>query len=185
MTVTWRLSEKDPKSYLVFRDDELWKKIPKYLYVKELKDLEMTEEAFLELEQKICTHVASSLLLKQTLTSGMLRSKLKQKRFESSSVEHAIQVLEKHSFLQDDRSAKGYIEKLCRQGYGPRYIVQKARMTLKMEEEQLQAVLDEALTQELIDEALAIAKKKTAAKTHEKQIAALLRRGFSYESVQI
>lgn|GEM_PF-3051932 len=173
--ISWKLES----DIALFQDEAFWKKVPKSLFYRNLPKKPIWLESYMELEKKVCSSYAASLLVKRSYTSHMLASKLTEKRFEPSSIEHAIQLLEKYGYLNDEKRVIASIEKYVRSGYGPAYIQAKLQQTLKLSYEEARFAVHDHCTYDLIDHALEIAVSKVKQKTY----AALYRRGFSSDQI--
>lgn len=121
---------------------------------------------------------AFSLLARQAYFSKQLFCKLKEKGYLEGEIKALIADFEKRGWLNDQELAARYVERQKEKGYGPRVIQMKLRekagdldVELIESEEPIKALLEKKYKKELP------AKK-------DKVVAALLRRGFSYELIK-
>lgn len=122
---------------------------------------------------------AFSLLAKRSYFTKELKQKLSEKGYSQTEIENLIQELTKQGWLNDQDLALRYSEKLRARGYGARVIAQKiyqkaGELDLPLEEDSKEAVLH------LIHKKY----RNNLPKKRNKVIAALMRRGFSYELIK-
>lgn len=176
-----KIVEGERKELHLFLGEIPWKKVPKSLYRSLLQKKDGIEFGeYILLEKKLCVQYAASLLARRGCTSGMLRTKLSEKRFERGSMQYAIDLLQTGGYLDDEKRVEAAIEKYARSGYGPAYMRAKLQQTLKLSQEAASNALARYCTQELEESALEVAIKKNRGKNI---YSALLRRGFSSEMV--
>lgn len=122
---------------------------------------------------------AFSLLAKRPYFSKELRKKLLDKGFSKDRVQSLLDLLKKQGLLNDEELAARFIERQKAKGYGAKLIAHKLRERA-----------GEALSFEIFDsneDALNLIKKKYQKDLPHKKnkvIAALLRRGYSYELIK-
>ncbi len=121
---------------------------------------------------------AFSLLAKKAYFSKELERKLREKDYPINEILPILKELKAQGWLNDEDLAARYVERLKAKGYGRRVIALKLRE---------KAGPIEVSIEESEDAALALIEKKyrrDLPEKKEKVIAALMRRGFSYELIK-
>ena len=117
-------------------------------------------------------------MAKKAYFSKELDRKLREKGYPEKEILPLLKELKAQGWLNDEDLASRYIERLKAKGYGPRVIALKLRE---------KAGPMEVSIEESKDAALALIEKKyrrDLPEKKEKVIAALMRRGFSYELIK-
>ena len=70
---------------------------------------------------------AVDLLARREHSRLELRDKLRQRGFDDTPIERALDVLEERGWLSDERFAEGYVRSRCERGEGPLRIAQALR----------------------------------------------------------
>lgn len=119
---------------------------------------------------------AFSLLAKRSYFSKQLSEKLKEKGYPEKEIAPLIDELKEQKWLDDHDLAERFIQREREKGYGARVIAQK----LRQKAGPLPIEIADGEIAQLIERKY----KKKLPIDRQKVIAALLRRGFSYELIQ-
>ncbi len=118
---------------------------------------------------------AYSLLAKQAYFSKQLRKKLLEKEYPPEEVDALIEELSKRGWLNDEELATRFVQRQREKGYGARMIAKK----LFDKAGPIDVPIDDSK-----EAALALIEKKYSSKEEHKVVAALMRRGYSYDLIK-
>ena len=193
MVLKLEIKKDDPKTLILYWDEEIWRNVCKSLFFNELrklpKDLQWEDfySRFTLLEEKISKRYAVFLLAKRNLLSSELETKLLAKGFSSPSIESAILYCVEKGFLDDEQEIPRLYAKEIRKGYSSKAVYFKLKQK-KINDSQLRYHLKQAALEDrqnlkrwLIKHASKI--KRDDPKEMKKLAAKLCRRGFSIELV--
>jgi len=120
---------------------------------------------------------ASFLLAKRSYFSKELAKKLEDKGYPKKEIESLISELTKRGWLNDQELAKRFIQRQKEKGYGGKVIAWK----LKEKGGEMGAFIEDS--EEDIKSFLQKRYRKDLPEKKQKVIAALMRRGFSYDLI--
>ncbi|MDX8431210.1 MAG: RecX family transcriptional regulator [Candidatus Algichlamydia australiensis] len=153
MLLTYKELE-NKRDLILLIEGEFWKKVRKSLFIKEIKDLQKClsikdlEEAFFELEKKAAYRVAVDLLSRATQLEGALKRKLKERFLSEEAADYAIRRLQEMGYTNERDDVERAIESYFRKGYGPRGVFAKLRMKTSLSDQELQAKIASAVSEE-------------------------------------
>ncbi|NGX58323.1 MAG: Regulatory protein RecX [Chlamydiae bacterium] len=187
MIVEWKKEHSKVKIYV---EGELWRSVSPRLFgknpdfdVQNLKELE-------ELEYRQTMLFAVRSLSAKAQHSTELRKKLRDLGASSSAIEQVLSELQRLGYLDDDEWLDFYVRAQISRNLGKYAIQQKLRMK-GIPLDQCEELLDRYLTSESQEEQIkSLLKTKyrhkdlSDPKQKQQVIAALARRGFSWELVQ-
>lgn len=133
--------------------------------------------------QSIFAVIARYLSIRNYFTHE-LREKLEAKGFEADEIEKALNKMVEMGYLDDAKTRQQFIQNKSRKGYGPKMIAWQLRDRLG---ENSQVLIS---NEEQVQEIQALIQKKyrkldlSDPKARQKIMAALVRRGFSFEVIQ-
>ena len=118
---------------------------------------------------------AFTLLSKKSYFTKELRAKLLEKGYPEKDIEILISELKNQNLLDDHELAARYVKLQQAKGYGARVIIQKLRqkagpIEVEIEDGEIESLIRKKYLRKLPDD-------------RNKVIAALLRRGFSYDLI--
>ena len=160
---------------------EVWRSVPKRLFVKKVKGVESKEE-FEKIEESIAFDAACRLLNVQPMLEAQVRKKLKAKKLSQKAINSACQKMEEYGYLDDSGLIERYILNEIEKGNGPYLIA--AKLSQKQGRSVNEMVLSR-ITPKLEQKALEKALKKGKGKTREQLYAFLMRRGFRTDVIEI
>ena len=185
MNLTSENWPQDPRFMLLMIDGCLWKRIYKYLFIRQLKILQRSidktdlEEKWEIIEKKGAEEAALKLLARKSYFSSELRKKLEQRNLSVLAIEHALEKCVKFGYIDDARESERFIQKEERMGRGPRLI--KMKLKSKGIKAEVQINQKEAM-QKLLSTRLRKYSLKDP-KQRQKAALALQRRGFDLELI--
>lgn len=118
---------------------------------------------------------AYSLLARQAYFSKQLRKKLLEKEYPPGEIDTLIEELTKRGWLNDEELAVRFVQRQREKGYGARMIAQK----LFEKAGPVDVPIEDSK-----EAALALIEKKYKSKEEHKVVAALMRRGYSYDLIK-
>lgn len=166
----------------LFLEGTYWKSVSKHLFSKHLKEKSMSEQEFYALETKVAKEAALALLARRSYLSPMLRRKLQSKGFSEHAVHYAVDYCQEKGYVDDLSGCKRFIEREERKGKGTKAILfalQKRGIVLSLK------VVHEMRQREKLTLKRWWQKHhgRMEALTPNQQVAFLLRRGFSMETI--
>jgi SOS response regulatory protein OraA/RecX len=163
----------------IFEDDVLYqhRHLPFLQYVKipgSFPTLEELEKWILSEEEKQIKNAAIKLLSRRSYSRYLLSQKLKDKGFSEKTIRPIVEWASQKGYVQDEEYARALILQEIQLGKGPKMILAKLRMK--------GLVHMETMLQKLYPKDMQIEKVQKLIKS--KNIAACLRRGFSWDTIQ-
>lgn len=167
----------------VLVEGEIWKKIDKKLYSKHLgkiracSDKKSLTDLFSVLEEQVALGYVYKLLAMRGYLENQLRKKLKERCFEEKAIEAVLAHCREKGYVNDNREAKGFVEREKRRGQGPRAIQRRlkekagASMEISFTEEEERERLQQLVEKRFPD--------LSEMKTKQRAYRFLQRRGFS------
>lgn len=193
MVLKLEIKKEDPRTLILYWDEEIWRKVCKSLFINELikfpRDLQWEDfySRFTLVEEKISKRYAVFLLAKRNLLSSELEAKLLVKGFSSNSIKAAILYCVEKGYLDDAQEVSRLFAKEIRKGHSSKAAYFKLKQK-KIDDSQLRHHLEQAalidkqnLKKWLIKHASKV--KRDDPKEMKKLAAKLCRRGFSMELV--
>ena len=193
MVLKLETKKEDPRTLILYWNDEIWRNVCKSLFINELRrfprDLQWEDfcSRFTLVEEKISKRYAVFLLAKRNLLSAELKAKLLAKGFSSNAIKAAIQYCVEKGCLDDAQEVSRLVTKEIRRGYSSKAVYFKLKQK-KVDESQLRYHLKQAALEDrqnlkkwLVKHASKI--KRDDPKEMKKLAAKLCRRGFSIELV--
>jgi regulatory protein len=153
---------------------------------------ELSSELRSRLQQESVRHARTLVRLKMLDLQGRrehsaheLARKLIQRGYESALIDEALNEFRETGYVDDRRFARSFVESRLRRRPEGRAALSARLFQRGVDRRIIDDVLDELFDEEAESEALSRAFEKVKARTSdpEKQIAKLMRKGFSYPSV--
>lgn len=154
---------------------------------------EVSEDLLSRLQEESAAHAGTRVRLKMLDLLGRrehsaqeLARKLTQRGYESALIDEALNEFRETGYVDDRRFARSFVESRLRRRPEGRTVLSARLFQRGVERHIIDDVLEELFDEETESEALSRAFEKVKARTSdpEKQIARLLRKGFSYASVR-
>jgi regulatory protein len=194
MNIEWEIDKNNPKLLIIKVDQEPWKEVPKSLFFKGLKTLKKClnlkdlENAFCEIEAKLCNEQAVRYLAIRSHGSSELKQKLSLKGFSFQAIDIAVKRCDQLGYLDDLQHIKAVVRNELRKGYGPHLIALKIKALGNIAAETLSGIMREIEGQQI--EAIRSLISKRYSKTcwkdpkqKNKVIQSLRRRGFYLDAI--
>lgn len=194
MSLSWKIKKEDPKTLILLWKGNIWREVPKYLFINDLRKIstEIAWNDFLNqfhlLEESAAKKLALFLLSKKNYLISDLEAKLRARGFSPLAIQAAIEFCLNKGFLNDQQEVLRLIAKEERKGLGAKAILFKLRQKKKINDSLLRQSLDQSAISER--ETLERWLSKHAKKIQRddpiamrKLIAKLARRGFSIELI--
>lgn len=122
-----KVDEEDPLFLTLLWENEVWKKVYKYLFFRKLKPLfsaktlKDAEVLFEEIEEKVAKPFAIKCLSKKALLESELAQKMKEKGISSKTSMKVIAFCRDFGVLSDQQTLENRVERELRRGKGLMY----------------------------------------------------------------
>ncbi len=183
------VDQKDPRVLKIYWEGELFRTVTKFLFIRELNKLRFCEEKddflkkFQEVEVQAARKEVVRLLSKKSYFTEELRKKLLQRGICESIVELTLLYCEEKGFVDDSSRTERLIMSEFQKGHGSQYIYFKLKQK-KIPSSEVAKFRAFIATEEKRSLQNFLKKGRKKVKEGHQLIAQLLRRGYSYESVQ-
>ncbi len=177
-------------------DGQEWKEVyrkrfrSEFSQIKAFSSLKGLEEGFPAIEQRVLERYVQNLLNFNSYFTIEVKEKLERQQFTSKAIDKVLHIMTKYGYLDDDAYKKRLIRSYQSRGYGARLIEQKLRQKLKRDLiEEPQEICSDEKAKEMVKKwlkkrgVIKDANTPLEPKEKQKQIAFLLRKGFSYDIV--
>lgn len=183
MHITWSTDPENPRRLHIIINDELWREVDKYLFIRDLnslrqaKDMNEANALFACIEEKVAKREALKLLATRSYFSEEFLQKLQRKGLSLQASQNALSYCKQLGYINEKEKTSSFVEREKRKGLGPRLIALKLRAkgvktsVVQSSEDQLHAI------KQLIE-------KRYANKEKHKVYQALKRRGFDDEVIR-
>ena len=125
--------EEDSFWILLIWNEEVWKRVYKSLFLKNLNSLfsvrsfEEAENLFLEIELKVAKNFAIRSLSKKGAFSHELLQKMRERGISEESSKEVLSFCQKMDFLNDPKRLELQMQSALKRGRGPLYVEAKNR----------------------------------------------------------
>ena len=194
MSLRFEIKKGDPKSLILYWEEEAWRCVYKPLFISGLRKIspDLSWEEFLiqftALEQRVAKRYVIWLLSRRIYLSSDLTAKLISKGFSPAIAEEIVAFCQAKGYLDDSQEIARLIAKEQRKGLAARAIYYKLKAKKGINETLLRQLLEKVTSSD--QGALKLWLEKHAKKVNcndpkerNKMIAKLCRRGFSPEMV--
>lgn len=183
MHINWSIHPENPRKLQIIVDEEPWKEIDKYLFVRDLsslrraKDKKELQELFTLIEEKAAKKEALRLLAQRSHFAEELFKKIQSKGLSSTAIQTALIYCQKLGYLNEQDKTASFVEREKRKGMGPKLIA------LKLKAKGVKTTVAQG-TDEQLTAIKKLIEKRYANKEKHKVYQALMRRGFDDEAIR-
>lgn len=180
----------DPYFICLIWEGEKVQTVHKRLFSRHLRDFHRAadKKSFLELLQKAELNIAHRLgiylLARRGYFSAELKERLQRRRLSEEAIDRVIFDFVQKGYIDDSSRLDRWIAKEFEKGHGSKWIYQMLKKKVSSEEIKRLSSKIQKMENASLQKYLSKRSQMKVSKDRKKQIAQLLRRGYSYEAIR-